>query len=98
MSSSSSFLCGRSFALISDSRKEGSDHLKNSIACAFIFSLLSQTIAVNNTYLIQAVYDKAKNKTTIIVLKKNLPIQTSSLTGLKLVKLTTTNGVIGYGW
>jgi hypothetical protein len=61
-------------------------------------TLVSQTIAVDGTYLIQAVYDKAKNKTTIVVLKKNLPIQTSSLTGLKLVKLTTTNGVVGYGW
>jgi hypothetical protein len=61
-------------------------------------TLLSQTIAVDGTYLIQATYDKAKNRTTIIVLKKNLPIQTQTFTGLKVVKLTTNKGVVGYSW
>jgi pimeloyl-ACP methyl ester carboxylesterase len=61
-------------------------------------TLLSQTIAVDGTYLIQATYDKIKNKTTIIVLKKSLPIQTQVFTGLKVVKLTTNKGVVGYSW
>lgn len=61
-------------------------------------TLLSQTIAVDNTYLIQAKYDKSKNKTTIVVLKKNLSIQSQTYTGLKIVKLTTIKGVVGYSW
>jgi hypothetical protein len=61
-------------------------------------TLLSQTIAVDGTYLIQATYDKAKNRTTIIVLKKSLPIQTQVFAGLKVVKLTTNKGVVGYSW
>jgi hypothetical protein len=59
-------------------------------------TLLSQTIAVNNTHLIQAVYDKSKNRTTIVVLKKSAPIKTQTYTGLRITQLTTTNGVIGY--
>ena len=61
-------------------------------------TLISQTIAVDNIYLIQASYDKSKNKTTVIVLKKNLPIQTQVYAGLKVVKLTTSKGVVGYSW
>ncbi len=61
-------------------------------------TLLSQTIAVDGTYLIQATYEKIKNKTTIIVLKKSLPIQTQVFAGLKVVKLTTNKGAVGYSW
>lgn len=61
-------------------------------------TLISQTIAIDNTFLIQATYDKSKNKTTIVVLKKNSPIQTQSFAGLKVVKLTTNKGVVGYSW
>lgn len=60
--------------------------------------LVSQTIAVNNTFLITALYDKVKNKTTVLVLKKNLPYQTLTFTGLKIVRLVTNGGVVGYGW
>lgn len=57
---------------------------------------LSQTIAVDGTYLLQASYDKKTNKTVVIVLKKNLPIQTQTFIGLRIVKLTTSKGVVGY--
>jgi hypothetical protein len=61
-------------------------------------TLISQTIAVDGTYLIQAIYDRSKNKTIIILLKKNVPIATQIFTGLKVVKLTTNKGVVGYTW
>ncbi len=61
-------------------------------------TLLSQTITVDNNYLIQAMYDKVKNKTTIIVLKKNLPIQVKTFTGIETVKVTTLKGVVGYSF
>jgi hypothetical protein len=59
---------------------------------------LSQTIAVDGTYLLQASYYKKTNKTIIIVLKKNLPVQTTTFTGLRVVKLTTNKGVVVYSW
>jgi hypothetical protein len=59
-------------------------------------TLVSQTIAADNTYVIQAIYNKSKNQTTIVVLKKNSPIQTKVFPGLELVKLTTNKGVVGY--
>ncbi len=36
------------------------------------------------------------NKTTVIVLKKNVPIQMLTFVGLRVVRLTTLDGVIGY--
>ncbi len=59
-------------------------------------TLLSQTIAVNDTFLITALYDKKANKTTVVILKKKLPYQTLSFVGLKIIKLTTTKGIVGY--
>jgi hypothetical protein len=59
-------------------------------------TLLSQTIAVDGTYIIQAVYDKSKNKTTVLVLKKGIPIKTQTFAGLRIPKLTSSNGVVGY--
>lgn len=59
-------------------------------------SLVSQTIAVNNTYVIPALYDVARNKTTVIVFKKNVPVQMLTFVGLRITKLTTNNGVVGY--
>lgn len=59
-------------------------------------TLLSQTIEVNNTFLITALYDKKTNKTTVVVLKKKVPYQASSFVGLKIIKLATTKGVIAY--
>jgi hypothetical protein len=60
-------------------------------------TLVSQTIAVNNTYMITAIYDRIKNKTTVVILKKNVPVQIQTFTGLKIVRLTTSRGVVGYG-
>lgn len=57
---------------------------------------VSQTIAVDGTYLLQASYDRRLNKTIVIVLKKGIPIQTKSFTGLRIVRLTTLGGVVGY--
>lgn len=59
---------------------------------------LSQTIAIDGAYLLQASYNKKTNKTIVIVFKKNFPIQTQTFTGLKIVKLTTSGGVVGYSW
>jgi hypothetical protein len=60
--------------------------------------LVSQTVVANNQFVIQALYDKKKDKTTIVVLKKNVPFQTTTLTGLRLIKLTTAKGSVGYSW
>ncbi|MFA5831661.1 MAG: hypothetical protein WC878_07595 [Candidatus Paceibacterota bacterium] len=58
--------------------------------------LLSQTIAVNQTYVIEAVYDKRKNQTTVLLKKKGVQIQKQVFTGLRIVKLITDKGVVGY--
>ena len=58
--------------------------------------LLSQTIVVNNTYGIEAVYDKKKNQTTVLLKNKGVQIQKQIFTGLRIPKLTTNNSVIGY--
>jgi pimeloyl-ACP methyl ester carboxylesterase len=59
-------------------------------------TLLSQTIAVNDTYVVTAVYDKAKNKTTVTLKKKGVMVQTQQFTGLRIVKFTVDNSVVGY--
>ncbi len=61
-------------------------------------TLFSQTIAVNDTFLITALYDKNTNKTTVVILKKKVPYQVTSFVGLKIIKLTTANGVVGYSF
>jgi hypothetical protein len=58
--------------------------------------LLSQTIVVNQTYLIEAVYNKQKNQTTVLLKKKGVQIQKQVFVGLKIVKLTTDKGTVGY--
>jgi pimeloyl-ACP methyl ester carboxylesterase len=58
--------------------------------------LLGQTIVVNNTYAIEAIYDKRKNQTTVLLKKKGVQIQKQIFTGLRIVKLTTNKSVIGY--
>jgi hypothetical protein len=60
--------------------------------------LVGQTLVVDKLFGLQALYDKKKDKTTIIILKKNTPIQKQSLAGLVLIKLTTNEGVVEYGW
>ena len=61
-------------------------------------TLVSQTLVVDNQFVVQALYDKKKNKTTLVVLKKNVPIQTSTVMGLAIVKLSTNKGQVSYGW
>ena len=61
-------------------------------------TLVNQTVVADNAFAIEALYNKTQNKTTIIVLKKNVPIQTTTQTGLVLIKLTTNKGIIGYSW
>jgi hypothetical protein len=58
--------------------------------------LLSQTIAVNDTFVIQVVYDKKTNKTTVVVLKKGVPFQKLTYSGLRIVQVTSKKGIIGY--
>ena len=60
--------------------------------------LVSQTVAVDGQFVIEALYDKAKNKTTIVTLKKGVPIQTQTVGGQAVVKLTTNKGAVGFGW
>jgi hypothetical protein len=59
-------------------------------------TLLSQTIAVNDTYVVTALYDKAKNKTTVLLKKKGAVVQTQQFTGLRIVKFTVDKVVVGY--
>lgn len=61
-------------------------------------NLVSQTVVVDKQFGIQALYDKKKGKTTIIVLKKNLPIKSQVLSGQRIVKLTTHSGGVSYSW
>jgi hypothetical protein len=60
-------------------------------------TLLSQTIVVNETYVIEALYDKTKNKTTVFLKKKGVIVQTQQFTGLRIVQFTVDKGVVGYG-
>ena len=59
-------------------------------------TLLSQTIVVNDTYGIEAVFDAKKNQTTVLLKKKGVQIQKQTFTGLRIVKLTLNKGVVGY--
>lgn len=59
-------------------------------------TLLSQTVTVDKNYLIESAYNKSKNKTTVVVLKKNVPIQTTTVLGLDIIRLTTNVGAINY--
>jgi hypothetical protein len=59
-------------------------------------TLLSQTIAVDNTYIIEAVYDTKKNETTVLLKKKGSTIIKKIFTGLHISKLTLNKGVVGY--
>jgi pimeloyl-ACP methyl ester carboxylesterase len=61
-------------------------------------TLISQTVVVDNNFGIEALYDKAKDRTTILVKKKGTAVQTVTLAGFRLVKLTTNKGSIGYSW
>jgi len=59
-------------------------------------TLLSQTIVVNDTYGIEAVYDKSKNQTTVLLKKKGTAIQTRKFTGLRVIQLTVDKGIVSY--
>ena len=59
-------------------------------------TLLSQTIAVDNTYAIEAVYDIKKDQTTTLLKKKGTTIQKQIFTGLHVSKLTLNKGVVGF--
>ena len=61
-------------------------------------TLTSQTVTANKDFLVEAAYNKSKDKTKIIVLKKGVPAQTTTLTGLKIVKLITNKGAVAYFW
>jgi hypothetical protein len=58
--------------------------------------LMSQTIYVNGTYSLEALYDAKANQTTVSVYQKGKTIQTEKLSGLETPKLTTNQGVVGY--
>jgi len=58
--------------------------------------LLSQTIAVNNTYAIEALYVKKQDQTTVLLKNKGVQVQKQVFTGLRIVKLTLNKGVVGY--
>ncbi|MFA6338591.1 MAG: hypothetical protein WCW87_00825 [Candidatus Paceibacterota bacterium] len=59
-------------------------------------TLLSQTIYVNNTYWLQATYDKKNNKTIVVTIQKGKVVKKQEFSSLRVIKLTTNNGVIGY--
>lgn len=58
--------------------------------------LVSQTIAVDNAYVIVASYDKNKNRTIVFTKKEGTVIKKQIFTGLHIIKLITNNGIIGY--
>jgi Cell wall-associated hydrolases (invasion-associated proteins) len=58
--------------------------------------LISQTIYVDGTYTIEAAYDKKSNKTTVLFLQKGITIKKQVFSGLEIIKLTTSKGIIGY--
>jgi hypothetical protein len=58
--------------------------------------LLSQTIYVNNTYTVSAVYDKKLNKTTVLLKQKGAVIKKQEFSGLKIIKFITNKGIVGY--
>lgn len=60
--------------------------------------LVSQTLTADSQFVVQALYNKRSNKTTIMVLKKATTVQRKVISGLALLKLTTNKGVMGYGW
>ena len=59
-------------------------------------TLLSQTIVVNDTYGIEALFDAKKNVTTVLLKKKGVQIQSQTCSGLRIPKLTTGKGTVGY--
>lgn len=61
-------------------------------------TLVSQTVIADNQFAIQALYDKAKNKTSIVVLQKNVPIKSQTVSGLAVIKLKTNKGQISFEW
>ncbi len=58
--------------------------------------LLSQTIVVNGSFTIEAVFNPRTNKTTVIVVKKGSVPQKLTFAGQKIVKLKTKSGVLDY--
>ena len=58
--------------------------------------LISQTVVADSQFAIQALYNKKSNKTVIVVLKKNTPIQKTTMPGLAIIKLTTDKGGVDY--
>jgi pimeloyl-ACP methyl ester carboxylesterase len=58
--------------------------------------VLSQTIVVNKTYAIEAVYDSKKNQTTVLLKEKGLAVQKKIFTGFHASKLILNKGVVGY--
>ena len=59
-------------------------------------NLVSQTIAVNDTYAIEALYEKTKNQTTVFLKKKGVQVQKQTFSGLRIPKLTTMKGTVSY--
>jgi parallel beta-helix repeat protein len=59
-------------------------------------ALISQTIAVKKDVLIEVIYNKKKDQTTVFLKKKGTQIQKQIFTGLKIVKLVVNKGVVGY--
>ncbi len=58
--------------------------------------LLSQTIVVDKTYVIEALYDKKKNQTTVFLKKKGEMVEKQVFPGFHVITLTVNNGVVGY--
>ncbi|MBP9759969.1 MAG: hypothetical protein KBD24_01215 [Candidatus Pacebacteria bacterium] len=59
-------------------------------------NLTNQTVHVNKTFTVNATYVKPLNRTIVTVAKDGKIGKPQTFSGLKLVTLTTANGVIGY--
>lgn len=58
--------------------------------------LHSQTLIIDDTVVVEALYNKQKDQTTVFVKKKGVSVQKQAFTGLRIIKLTTSKGVVGY--
>jgi parallel beta-helix repeat protein len=59
-------------------------------------ALVSQTVVVKKDFVVEAMYNKKKDETTVWIKKKGAQVQKQIFSGLKVVKLTVDKGTVGY--
>jgi hypothetical protein len=59
-------------------------------------ALVSQTVVVKKDFVVEAMYNKKKDETTVWIKKKGSQVQKQIFVGLKVIKLVVNKGVVGY--